>query len=594
MKQLTLVALIAAGILFFTGCQKELEFGPSTPSVGSLKSVTGSCMPSVINGIFQKGQVLTSDNFIDVNVDVTTVGDYSIKSDTLNGFCFGATGTFSTLGLNVVRLYAVGTPATDGITSFTVKYDTSKCVIDVPVQTGPVPAVFTLGGAPGNCSGFTLGSGTYKAGQVLTAANTATTSVTVTTIGTYNLGTDTVNGIYFRASGSFTVLNAQNITLIGHGTPVAAGNFNYTLKNGTNTCTFSITVTSGGPAVAAYALGNASGACTGTVLAGTYKEGQALTAANTVTIDVNVATAGTYTISTTANNGVTFSATGTFTTTGAQTVTLTGNGTPSGSGLKTHVINGVSNTCSFDITYVPAVLTAVYSLNSDASTGNCSPMTVHGTYYEGKPLDATNTVDVQVNVTTIGTYNLATTTINGMTFSASGTFTNTGVQTVTLQGTGTPINLGTVVFAPFTGTSGCKMSITTVAPPPVFSCSVDGVSKSFTFNLLTSRSAVAPPGELVIAKGYVTGSTTEYFSVAITNNLGPVVAGNYDKTSAPDVRLQENYTNDYYSSTPDDILVVKITSITATRLIGTFSGTVRSQAGTTKSITNGIFNVPLP
>jgi hypothetical protein len=38
---------------------------------------------------------------------------------------------------------------------------------------------------------------------------------------------------------------------------------------------------------------------------------------------------------------------------------------------------------------------------------------------------------------------------------------------------------------------------------------------------------------------------------------------------------------------------ITITSITATRVSGTFSGTVKSAAGVLRTITNGSFSVPL-
>ena len=56
--------------------------------------------------------------------------------------------------------------------------------------------------------------------------------------------------------------------------------------------------------------------CLNVTVNGTYQVGTALTAANTVDIMVNVATAGPYNISTTATNGMTFTASGTFAGTG--------------------------------------------------------------------------------------------------------------------------------------------------------------------------------------------------------------------------------------------------------------------------------------
>ncbi len=63
-------------------------------------------------------------------------------------------------------------------------------------------------------------------------------------------------------------------------------------------------------------------------------------------------------------------------------------------------------------------------------------------YPSGLTLNNTNTITVQVNVTKAGKYFITTDTVNGVYFNASGTFRNTGMQTVILQGYGTPDNSG--------------------------------------------------------------------------------------------------------------------------------------------------------
>lgn len=53
---------------------------------------------------------------------------------------------------------------------------------------------------------------------------------------------------------------------------------------------------------------------------------------------------------------------------------------------------------------------------------------------------------ITATVTKIGTWNITTTTANGVTFSGSGTFTQTGNQTIQLTATGTPILKGNNTF----------------------------------------------------------------------------------------------------------------------------------------------------
>jgi hypothetical protein len=98
-------------------------------------------------------------------------------------------------------------------------------------------------------------------------------------------------------------------------------------------------------------------------------------------------------------------------------------------------------------------------------TIDCTGATVNGTYKQGTPLNAGNTITLPVTVTAIGGYSI-TGTINGMTFSASGTFTSTtpSVQNVTLvAGTTSPTAAGTFNLPLTGGTAGCSVPITVSA-----------------------------------------------------------------------------------------------------------------------------------
>jgi hypothetical protein len=357
MKAFKLVAIFCVVALFFTACQKEIVFSTNGISVGTLKeATTGNCLPSTVNGVYQKDTAITAENFIDVNVDVTSVGTYSIQTDTVNGVSFKGTGTFGAKGNNRVRLYGHGKPTATGISTFTVVYGASICTIDVTViGSGGGNAIYTLGGAGSTCSGFTLGAGTYNAGQILVAGNTVTLNVSVLAVGTYNLTTDTINGYWFNASGTFTNATVQSLTLNGHGTPGVNQTNNFTLSNGSTTCKFTIVVGGGTPAVFTLASG-AGGACSVANVHGTYTVGTALSAANNVDVQVNVTTAGSYSFSTNTVNGIKFTASGTFTGTGVQTVNMVAaaGSNPTTQGVNTITPQVGTSTCTFDITVMPA------------------------------------------------------------------------------------------------------------------------------------------------------------------------------------------------------------------------------------------------
>ena len=86
-------------------------------------------------------------------------------------------------------------------------------------------------------------NGTCIAGTPLSAANTVSLTVTNTTIGGYNISTNTVNGIQFSKMGTFTTIGSQVIVLNGTGTPVITGITTFTVAYGNSSCTFSVTVT---------------------------------------------------------------------------------------------------------------------------------------------------------------------------------------------------------------------------------------------------------------------------------------------------------------------------------------------------------------
>jgi hypothetical protein len=226
-------------------CQKERSFenGKGSPSDGSLQSgVTGDCLGSVVSGTYKKDTVLNSTNYVDVKVDVNIGGSYVISSDTINGFFFRATGTFSATGVNTVRLQGNGKPLAGGTNIFTVTYDSTQCTFPVTTLGSGGTSVFTLAGAPSDCTPGTT-QGTYSVGTPTTALNTATIQVNVTTVGTYSIATSAVNGVTFSVSGTFASTGIQTVTLTANGTPAATGSFPVPVTAGSSTCSFTFTVT---------------------------------------------------------------------------------------------------------------------------------------------------------------------------------------------------------------------------------------------------------------------------------------------------------------------------------------------------------------
>lgn len=344
-----LIILLSAAVLLF-GCTKDEDVNPEGPSVGTLKTgITGDCMPFIVNGIFKVDSILTNNNYIDVQVEVTIGGTFDIKTDSVNGYSFKKKGTLGT-GLNVIRLYASGKPLLAGVNNFTLNYGLTSCRFSVTVfDAGAGTALYTLGGSPGDCSISTI-NGNYIVGQAMTGNNNVELTVNVSAVGTYIIPGTTINGVRFSANGTFLNPGIQNIFLYASGTPGSQGLFNYPVNNFTTSCNFPITYTST-VTNASYALSGSPGNCTGAVVNGTYTAGTALNAQNFVVINVNVLSPGLYTIATSTINGISFSATGTFNITGQRQVNLAGTGTPIVPGIFNNIpVSGSGNTCGISVT----------------------------------------------------------------------------------------------------------------------------------------------------------------------------------------------------------------------------------------------------
>lgn len=338
--------LLALCVMIGFGCQKELSFeGSNEPAEGSLQDdVTGDCLPKTVNGTYSAAVALVpATNTITVAVDVTKTGPYVVTTDTVNGYYFRATGTFTTLGITNVTLRGNGTPFAQGINNFVVSFDSTVCDIQVTVASA---GAGTLAGSPNACAPIAVNGG-YSPGVALTAANNAVVQVNVTTAGSFNITTDTVAGVWFNFSGTLAA-GPQSVTLQAQGA-IAAGTTpgprTFNVKLGTSICTFVVNIT-------APAAGTLN--CSSATFTGSYMQGVPLTTTNTVQqISVNVTSTGAYTISTDTVNGCWFNTSGTFTATGATNITLVGNGTPANSGPFTFTVKFGPSTCTFSCTFNP-------------------------------------------------------------------------------------------------------------------------------------------------------------------------------------------------------------------------------------------------
>jgi hypothetical protein len=147
------------------------------------------------------------------------------------------------------------------------------------------------------------------------------------------------------------------------------------------------------------------------------------------------------------------------------------------------------------------------------SSGNCKPVTLAGVYTQGVALNSANTVQVQVTVAVAGTYSITSNIVNGVSFSKAGVFTSTGVQTILLNGSGTPANSGNQNFTVSYGNSQCGFVINFGTP----------ATPSNDYFPLTVNSNWT--------YGLVGGTASDAFSTSVID-YSPSIGGNTYKTIA--------------------------------------------------------------
>lgn len=204
--------------------------------------------------------------------------------------------------------------------------------------------------------------------------------------------------------------------------------------------------------------------CSSAKAMGSYLKGKELNSSNYLSMNVNITKPGNYIISGTTSNGYNFYGTGAFLNTGIQTIQIPGQGTPQ----NVQIDNIVFNINGIEVTCTPAVSVAVLN-HSGSYVMSCGNATVNGVYKVGTALNASNTITLPVNVSALGSYTIATNTVDGISFSGSGTFTSTGNQNIILNGTGTPSSTSVKTINITSDSQGgvattCSVNITIVIP----------------------------------------------------------------------------------------------------------------------------------
>lgn len=185
-------------------------------------------------GEYSNGVGLTSANFITINVTVTRPGAYSITATATdpaddNEYFFIISGEFLSTGTFSLVIPGMGTPKDFQVDEFTVSIngvrlngDNPACTFTISVADSSIRPNYSL-----RCN-TTKAFGVLKLNTELDPSNYIEVylDVPVSSYGaTYDIKTDVVDGIYYKASGILSASMAtQPIKLMGYGKPTSTGN----------------------------------------------------------------------------------------------------------------------------------------------------------------------------------------------------------------------------------------------------------------------------------------------------------------------------------------------------------------------------------
>lgn len=352
-------------------------------------------------------------------------------------------------------------------------------------------------------------------------------------------------------------------------------------------------------------LKNDSGGCMPISVMGNYTADSSLIDSNYVVVRVNFTKTGKYVIETEVANGFSFRDSGYAVNPGLQSIKLQGNGKPLSAQITNFSVTFDTSICSFSVSVAPSQNGPAATYTLAGSPGNCSNANVQGDYEEGVPLTSANTVSIQVNVDSVGTYSINTGLNNGISFTGQGVFSSTGLQTITLQGSGTPTATGTTTIPINEGGTSCSfaVTVTTAAEPAADSAWQFSEGTNFYHGFIdTGLTHVIelPSGDTATALsfyGFSFPGTDSLFQLDVLLPQGSIQTGIYNTDSANadfylyniDTTITPPYYQADFTIRPNVNIEINIKSYdpTTKTVVATFSGTAQNSSGQTVTITGG-------
>ena len=235
--------------------------------------------------------------------------------------------------------------------------------------------------------------------------------------------------------------------------------------------------------------------------------------------------------------------------------------------------------CQRELSSDPTSISSGY-LSADYN-GDCKPVTISGSYKIGKNLTDSNYLEVEVTVTSQGSFSIFTDTVNGYSFKANGIFSSNGVTKVVLQGSGIPVASDSDHFIIHYGQSVCNTVIavadTSIKPAVyifeaasdicsnniIYGSYIEGSTLDTTARVEINVNVVTPGTYLIVSNavnGYIFSGSGSFTNTGIQpvflnasgrpvnagSNVFTVKAGNTNCSFSVDVLTPVNVSGDDY------------------------------------------------
>ena len=240
--------------------------------------------------------------------------------------------------------------------------------------------------------------------------------------------------------------------------------------------------------------------------------------------------------------------------------------------------------------------------------GECFTDSVHGTFYNGVVAGSdTAYVEIKVNVTSAGSYNIQSDLQNGLQFSDSGYFASTGINTVLLKPADVANTPASTVFSISFDSSVCSFIVdvkdstgtglgggqdTTSPTTGDKAWGFSDTAGAYSGVIDTAISTIAGPFKLLTLDGD-TDFGDSPFALSILFPGNQIKTGTYTTAAGSAFIFADNTTGTIiYQAGNTESFTIAVTDYSNNIITGTFAGNAVDSLGGVHVISSGTFSTP--